>query len=323
MNAYKEKLLHLQTQEARKIKCYITETKMDTARKDGFLRAELFDAVQQAMEEGVQNETLIKMENPSNTDESSRDSRGTSEESLRSDIMPNLVPPMIMPTRPMNYGPESKTPSSSESRNASPVPSSSASYVTPVVSPLLSRTTHLSALLSMNPHRVKQTARKYPGGGFRQQVLEKFTSKPTSVTKKATLSAQKNKHAISPFNARLPKVKTPTATIPAASPLSAKIALRNAAAAAQGISIPPRPAWLSENIYSNATGNKVWDRTIECKGCRRGFKHSASVSELAYYVHCVEECPDYKKLDLIQKCQFCEIKGLNVQAIRCHMRTHK
>lgn len=65
---------------------------------------------------------------------------------------------------------------------------------------------------------------------------------------------------------------------------------------------------------------------IKCKGCQKSFRSIKLpnrydiVAEVAYYVHCIEECADYKNLGLIRSCPKCPIKMLNSFGLGAHMK---
>lgn len=72
---------------------------------------------------------------------------------------------------------------------------------------------------------------------------------------------------------------------------------------------------LDERFNVERKHSTLFNSTIECKGCCRTFKcHKSgkdSYAELDYYIHCVEECEDYKKLELIHECSHCNKIFLN------------
>jgi hypothetical protein len=84
----------------------------------------------------------------------------------------------------------------------------------------------------------------------------------------------------------------------------------------------------SENDYTvfipkkSLTSNQ-FNSTIECKGCNKKFQSTILAAgvmfgEPAYFVHCVKECPSYRAMDLIRKCDECALFFMNSQSERKH-----
>lgn len=83
-------------------------------------------------------------------------------------------------------------------------------------------------------------------------------------------------------------------------------------------SIPP---WMSLQIPQRAAiPGTIGNTTIACLGCQKPFEKNKYAPELAYYIHCMEECPDYKALGMIRACK-CGKKFLNLQSSENHART--
>ena len=62
---------------------------------------------------------------------------------------------------------------------------------------------------------------------------------------------------------------------------------------------------------------------IDCKGCGKMFNGvvismGVIFGEPAYFVHCVKECPKYRELGLIRKCDECALLFMNSQSERKH-----
>ena len=62
---------------------------------------------------------------------------------------------------------------------------------------------------------------------------------------------------------------------------------------------------------------------IDCKGCSKVFKAAVMAvgvmfGEPAYFVHCVKDCPKYRELNLIRKCDACCLLFINGQSERKH-----
>ena len=62
---------------------------------------------------------------------------------------------------------------------------------------------------------------------------------------------------------------------------------------------------------------------VKCRGCQLEFRAKIEpdhrkVFTLDYYVHCMEECEEYRKLGLISECSKCKLKFLNKQSLATH-----
>lgn len=86
--------------------------------------------------------------------------------------------------------------------------------------------------------------------------------------------------------------------------------------------ISRKPDWMSYVTLKNIMTFASYSDTTPCKGCgkllsciRRG-RHSQY--SLEFYVHCIEECPDYARLGLISQCPVCRYVFINSQALRNH-----
>lgn len=84
-------------------------------------------------------------------------------------------------------------------------------------------------------------------------------------------------------------------------------------------------SWMHGNMLRRRHSAE-YNATINCKGSGKLFKARKTGiekhAELDYYIHCVEECDDFKKLNLIQQCKKCNKifitrTGFSVHATRC------
>lgn len=86
---------------------------------------------------------------------------------------------------------------------------------------------------------------------------------------------------------------------------------------------PKIRSWMNNSML-NRKCSALFNTTIDCKGCGRTFKcyrvGRSNNPELAFYIHCVEQCEDYKKLNLIQKCNNCHNIFLTMSCYIKHVR---
>lgn len=61
-----------------------------------------------------------------------------------------------------------------------------------------------------------------------------------------------------------------------------------------------------EDVYIPISTSCKHLSTVDCLGCGQMFKSSDRYSEPAYYIHCLKECEEYKKLNLMRKCESCK-----------------
>ena len=63
---------------------------------------------------------------------------------------------------------------------------------------------------------------------------------------------------------------------------------------------------------------------MSCKGCGQTFKayesrnHESVTPEIDYYVHCFDECDEYKKLNSFYKCGTCQRRFLSHRSMSRH-----
>lgn len=89
---------------------------------------------------------------------------------------------------------------------------------------------------------------------------------------------------------------------------------------------PPKPDWMSVALYKGSFKTSILESTkmIECKGCHMKFKTcqlGKSGHEFAYYVHCMQECAEFRKLDLIEKCSNCKARFLSSRGLAMHSKS--
>ena len=85
-----------------------------------------------------------------------------------------------------------------------------------------------------------------------------------------------------------------------------------------------RPNWLSEGHKIKYTFNSE----VQCPGCKKMFpanksyynRHEKRINSVEFMKHCIEDCPQYKKLDLMRECKECKLIFLNYRALYAHKR---
>lgn len=86
-----------------------------------------------------------------------------------------------------------------------------------------------------------------------------------------------------------------------------------------------RPIWMDSLLYERSidmTGRNKDElmvvRSVTCKGCGLPFVKVDGRTDLAFYIHCIDQCDDYKKLGLIRRCEPCGLKFHNKTEWKCH-----
>lgn len=88
-----------------------------------------------------------------------------------------------------------------------------------------------------------------------------------------------------------------------------------------------KPSWMMNQCYKECTRPAAFDSLICCPGCKAKFTARMVAGgkrrpHLGFYVHCVEQCEEYKKLDLIKDCKPCKAKFLNFKSYSKHLQKH-
>lgn len=132
------------------------------------------------------------------------------------------------------------------------------------------------------------------------------------------------------FHSNIPR-PTPSHSIPSqAAPSTANPSRPWEAPAANGNSClysrMERPAWMPQKTFIASSKPVITQSTAfdACKGCGKLFKKAPkpqkhSSHELAYYIHCFEECEKFQALNLIQSCPECPYKFLNKNSFSNHL----
>ena len=87
---------------------------------------------------------------------------------------------------------------------------------------------------------------------------------------------------------------------------------------------PDKPKWMTLKSYQNSTLNTELSlKRKACPGCNQEFAlhRNGTIKtspELAYCVHCVEDCDEYRQLDLIRQCHTCKCVFLNKSSLNRH-----
>lgn len=84
-----------------------------------------------------------------------------------------------------------------------------------------------------------------------------------------------------------------------------------------------KPTWMPPSMYTKSTLHRSNAR-IECRGCAEPFGcfvspiSQSSTPSLEYYIHCIEDCSDYKRLQLIATCNTCGFKFMESKSLAGH-----
>lgn len=85
-----------------------------------------------------------------------------------------------------------------------------------------------------------------------------------------------------------------------------------------------KPKWMPYSILLTIINYSRFDGKIDCRGCKKKFpcyrNGTKVVPSLEYYVHCIEECKEYRDKGWIQKCSQCKCKFLNTISLIQHMK---
>lgn len=77
---------------------------------------------------------------------------------------------------------------------------------------------------------------------------------------------------------------------------------------------PKRPSWMSDKLYEKRVGTRP-NASFPCRGCQKPLPILLTgehrVLLIDYFIHCIEECEEYQKLNLIETCTSCNCKFLN------------
>ena len=87
-----------------------------------------------------------------------------------------------------------------------------------------------------------------------------------------------------------------------------------------------KPDWApkSKKQWNGMHTSLQWNTSVYCEGCGQQFRARRSrnglIKEIAFYRHCFDECDEYKKLNKIQRCSYCNGRVINVNALHSHYR---
>lgn len=88
---------------------------------------------------------------------------------------------------------------------------------------------------------------------------------------------------------------------------------------------PDKPSWMCTATYDYArlvTASSTATASVACAGCGKEFKAretaKAKQPELAFFVHVIDQCEDYRKLQLTRDCSECNCSFHNLYAYIAH-----
>lgn len=85
-----------------------------------------------------------------------------------------------------------------------------------------------------------------------------------------------------------------------------------------------KPSWMPVSIALTIINYSKFEGKTACRGCKQLFpcyrKGSKVVPSLEYYVHCIENCKEYRDKGWMKICSLCNCKFLNNQALVQHKR---
>lgn len=92
--------------------------------------------------------------------------------------------------------------------------------------------------------------------------------------------------------------------------------------------IDGRPKWMPSSVYDSLTRSPDNSANAPCPGCREEFlvylkSGNREFPSFEYYHHMVEECPGYKQLNILRKCDECPLVSLTQKALSGHKNVHK
>lgn len=85
-----------------------------------------------------------------------------------------------------------------------------------------------------------------------------------------------------------------------------------------------KPSWMPVSIALTIINYSKFEGKTACRGCKQLFpcyrKGSKVVPSLEYYIHCIEDCKEYRDKGWMKICSICNCKFLNNQALVQHKR---
>lgn len=84
-----------------------------------------------------------------------------------------------------------------------------------------------------------------------------------------------------------------------------------------------KPRWMSYSLFARSC-RRGRPTVVWCAGCAKRFdaiyQSGQRSKPVEYYVHCIEECAEYKKLGLISECVVCKFKYTHPGALEKHFK---
>jgi hypothetical protein len=85
-----------------------------------------------------------------------------------------------------------------------------------------------------------------------------------------------------------------------------------------------KPKWMPTSTMLTIMNYSKFESEASCRGCNSKFpcyrKGHKVVPSLEYYIHCIEECEEYREKGYVRVCSGCCCKFLNPQALAQHKR---
>jgi hypothetical protein len=96
-----------------------------------------------------------------------------------------------------------------------------------------------------------------------------------------------------------------------------------------GMKKDAKPFWMDANSFTRCWMlRKGMNESIPCKGCGKSFpgyknlKGGSHIYSLEYYIHCIDQCKQYKAMGLIKECIDCGLKFISNISLGRHKKRH-
>lgn len=86
--------------------------------------------------------------------------------------------------------------------------------------------------------------------------------------------------------------------------------------------------WLPRSVVKQQNMDRNYKSFVNCKGCDEQFPanehfsngHRIVYPRIDFYIHCIEQCEQFKALNTVQTCEACSCKFISSQAFIAHKR---